>query len=345
MKQILPRRIYWFLAVAAILSLFIAQNVLAQTTGIKFSTMLVEVWPEYDRAEVLVIVRGELAADVEPPVLLTFTLPGHIDEMHAVAIDQNGSLVDANPDSMQIVHEGNFTKLTFASTSRRMQFEYYDPVILTKSGQSRDLDFEFTAPYEIDALTVEVQEPAEATGFSLSPAPSSSFTGNNGLQFNIIELTGVTADALITAQASYQRNTDALSVESLTQAPANIEPAAGNLSAPVGGETGSSSFFGSNSIGYILLGAGIILLLGTGGYWWWTNTRLNTQPVPARRAPASKANRRTKQTRRQETGSQPKSAPSRPLVSEQSDGFCYKCGTPLRRDSNFCHQCGAERRS
>ena len=340
MKQFYART-YWLTAI--ILSLFIFQNVAAQTGGIKFGTMLIEVWPEFDRPEALIIVRGELAADVDPPVLLTFTLPGNIQEMHAVAVEQNGNLVDANPDSMQLVSEGDVTKLTFAATSKRMQFEYYDPAILSKNDQNRDLDFQFIAPYEIDALTVEVQEPAGSTGFSLSPAPDNSFIGNNGLKFNIIELTGVAAAQIVTAQANYQRSTDVPSVQSLpTTAPpsANTQPAAGNLSAPVGGNE-SSSLFGSGSIGYILLGAGVLLLLGTGAYWWWTNARMNIQPTPARRAPLSKADKRAKQARRHaQTGPRHSAA-----NAAQTDGFCYKCGAPLRADSNFCHQCGAKRRN
>jgi len=332
-------RMYWLTVATLLASMFVFQAASAQTGDIKFSTMLVEVWPEFDRPEVLVIVRGELAADVDPPVLLTFTLPGHIEEMHAVAVEQNGNLVDANPDSMQVVSEGDVTTLTFAATSPRLQFEYYDPVIMSQTDQNRTIDFEFSVPYEVQALTFEVQEPTESTNFSMTPAPDSSFTGNNGLQFNIRELSGVPAGELIAAQIGYQRNTDTPSVESLpTPAPANTQPAAGNLSAPVGGNE-SSSFFGSSSIGYILLGAGIILLLGTGGYWWWTNNRLNPRPVSARRPPVSKAQRRARDTRRQ----------TKPSASRQpeaeTDGFCYKCGTPLRADSNFCHQCGAKRRS
>lgn len=302
----------------------------------KLANLLVEIWPEYDRPEVLVIYRGELHPDTQLPALLTFRLPGYLEDMHAIAVEENGNLVDANPDSVESRHEGDELLLTFATPSRRIQFEYYDPVILTKDGQTRQLDFEFSAPYEIETSTFEVQEPFQAQDFSLTPPPDNSFVSADGLKYNNIEVTGLAADDNFSLTATYQRDTDELSVTDITGDSDGLIGAPSNPPVDLD-ETDGTSF----TLGYILIGAGAVLLVGTGVYWWWSTRREGPQPRPA----SSRTSRRPTRRKKQTAASRSRSRQTEPAPSEQSSGFCYRCGTALRPDSNFCHVCGAERRA
>jgi hypothetical protein len=297
---------------------------------------------------VLVIYRAELDPDTQLPAVVTFRLPGHIDDMHAVAVEQDGKLVDANPESLELRSEGDDTLLTFATPSRRIQFEYYDPAILGKQGQTRQLEFQFSAPAEIDMTTFEVQEPFEATEFSLTPPPDDSFTSADGLKYNTLEVAGLATDDTFSLTATYQRASDELSVDSLNRdtgvlsGPPSSEPVDLDESGG-GGLLGIQDF----SLGYLLIGAGALLLVGTGVYWWWS-TKMRTEPElqavsskPSRR-PARRKKRSTEKKREVQKTTLPTLSTS---PEQESAGFCYRCGAALRPDSNFCHICGAERRT
>jgi len=314
----------------------------------KLTNLLVELWPEYDRPEVLVIYRAELDPNTQLPAVVTFRLPGYVEDMHAVAVEQDGKLVDANPESLELRSEGDDTLLTFATSSRRIQFEYYDPVILGKQGQTRQLDFQFSAPAEIDMTTFEVQEPFEATEFSLTPPPDDSFISADGLKYNTLEVAGLAADDTFSLMATYQRAGDDLSVDGLNRdtgvlsGPPSSEPVDLDESG-AGNSLGIQDF----SLGYLLIGAGVLLLVGTGAYWWWS-TRVRTEPElrAASSKPSRRPARRKKQTTTSKREARKTTSPAPSTSQEQeSTGFCYRCGAALRPDSNFCHICGAERRT
>jgi hypothetical protein len=312
----------------------------------KLTNLLVELWPEYDRPEVLVIYRGQLDPNSQLPAVVTFRLPGYIQEMHAVAVEQGGNLVDASPDSVELMEEGDETLLTFATPSRRIQFEYYDPGILSTEGQTRQLDFQFTAPVDIDTTTFVVQEPFGAIEFSLTPPPNESFISADGLRYNNLEVAGLAADDTFSLTATYQRATDELSLLALNRdtatlsGPPSSEPVDLDESGPRGALE-SQNF----SLEYLLIGAGVLLLVGTGVYWWWSS-RARTEPglgpasAKSSRRPARRKKRTTASRRETKKAGAPPSLPA-----EESAGFCHRCGAALRPDSNFCHICGAERRS
>ena len=195
--------------------LLLPYAVVQAQSALKLNNLLVEVWPEYDRPEVLVIYRGELDPTTPLPASLTFRLPGYIENMFAVAYEENNGLVDVSSDTIQLRPDGSEMLLTFTTPSLRIQFEYYDPVILTKQGQTRQLNFNFVAPYETTLTTFEVQEPFGAQNFSLTPPADSTFVGAEGLRYNNIEVTGLTPGDTFAFAATYQRSTDDLSVDSI----------------------------------------------------------------------------------------------------------------------------------
>lgn len=333
--------------VACLLTLLLIPYPVAQAQGEPgFASILVELWPEYDRPEVLVIYRAELSSDTALPARLTFQLPGHIESMHAVAVEQNGSLVDVNPDTIEMQREGDILLLSFPSPSPKIQLEYYDPAILTKNGQNRQLDYTFQAPYDSEQLAFEVQEPFQSQEFALTPPPDNTFTGGDGLKYNTINITGVSAGDTFALTATYRRATDALSADNLA---GNLAEAPSGLSAGSAGQpidldaSGGRTFFNSNfTLGYVLIGIGAGLLVATAGYWWWT-TRARAESGPPRRRQPRRS--RPRKTPPKQPGPEP-AAPSGPppVKAEATGGFCYRCGTPLRADANFCHHCGAERR-
>ncbi len=287
----------------------------AQSDTIQFQKLAVELWPEYDRPEVLVIYRVELSPNTPLPAQLTFRLPDYVETMHAVAVERDDSLFTVESE---LSREDGASLLTFSATSQFVQFEYYDSVILAKQGQARQIDFNFSIPYDIEATTFQVQAPFQAQNFTLTPAPSGNFTDGDGLIYSIIDVAGLASGETFELTASYQRNTD-------TPSHQLINPTAGQTV-----DVLTSSEVSVNeqnlSLGYILVGVGIALLLGAGGYWWWSN-QVTTPPTQELQPPPPKAART------------PPPPPGR-----ATGGFCYQCGTALHAGAKFCHACGAERR-
>lgn len=296
----------------------------------EIDTLLIEVWPEYDRPEPLIIYRVELDPEVALPVDLTFQLPGYIESMHAVAVENNGSLFSVSEDDVELNRQDDTLLLTFPATTPVVYFEYYDSQMLTKQAQERELAFNFSPLYTINTFIYQVQEPVEAGNFQLDPPASSSFVDDNGLSYRGLTITGMASGDAFESSATYQRSTDVPTV----QLTGNVsEHAESGPQQAVNVITESEvSTTPSFNAGYLLIGAGGLLLLGVGVYWWYANRNQTPakkqRPTPREKAPAAP---------------QTKAADPRSPAQAQA-GFCHKCGTSLRTDSNFCHNCGAERR-
>jgi hypothetical protein len=288
--------------------------VMAQSSAIEIKTLLIDLWPEYDRPETLVIYHVELAPSTGLPAQVTFQLPGYLEEMHVVAVERDGILLEVNPDTIELKKEG----------------DNYDPLILTKQGQERQLSFDFTAADDVEKLTIQVQQPVGAEEFSMTPAPSRNFTGSDGLRYHAVEIAGLAAAETVTVRADYTLPNDVLSAQSLGSE--NAEHAPDLVGASVEGFPSENL-----TLGYTLIGVGAALLLGVGGYWWWSKRMASPSPVVRSRAQRQKRKVRAKQV---------KVMPQIQAASSASSigNFCYRCGAPLREEANFCHFCGTERR-
>jgi hypothetical protein len=331
-----PPKSYWICFLTLALTLLASVVAQAQAATPHIDNLLIELWPEYDRPEILVIYRAELSPETPLPAELTFRLPGYIEAMHAVAIQQDGQLVEVRAEEVDLRYDGDDLYLTFPTSSPGVHFEYYDPNIITRQGQTRQLTFEFTASYAIRATNLEIQEPFQAQGFSLTPPPSRTFIGNDDLTYNLIEMTGLNPGESFELSATYQRSTDALSVERFG---VGVSEHAADLAA--GPEPPVAT---NQTLAYVSIGAGVALLLTAGGYWLWSG-RFNkgtASPTPrrgSRRRPGSPSKRKTI------SESSPPSEPvKQPAETQATGGYCYNCGVVLRADSNFCYNCGAVRR-
>lgn len=309
-------RILWLcLSLTLLLALIPARG--AAQTNVSLTGLGIQLWPEYDRRDVLVIYRGQLPADTTLPIDLTFHLPARIGELNAVAVAaENSSLVNA---PYQTEQQGDELVLTLTSNSRNFQFEYYDPGLLVREDSRRTLSFDVQLDYDVAELQVEVQEPLQVQEFQLTPPAVDVFTDQNGLRYHQLPMGAVEKGSQITLAASYQRETDTPSAEAL------IFPAEPLEVAPETPAVGQAQWGG-----YALIALGGLLLAGAGGYWWWSSRR-----ETARRA----SPRRLRRERSRPARPTPPAAPPRPRQV-----YCTQCGTPLHKGARFCHNCGAPRR-
>ncbi len=312
----------------------------AQTEPIEFENLSISLWPEYDQPGVLVVYRAELNPETEFPAELTFQLPGHVEELHAVATEIQDGLIYVDEQLIKTSHVGDAFVVTFPTTSPRVQFEYYDATMLAKEGQERQLAFDFSAPYNIKIASFEVQHPFEAEAFSLTPAAEETFTGGNRLQYStVLAPNNMTAGDHFELSATYRRDSDQLSLQALQP---DIPPATVDIAAPAELSSGVSPY-----MGYGLIGAGVLILLTVGGYWWLKPKQTTPEPEATPAPPRRMSQRQRRQLRQKKAHNRLKKQGM--VMAAQPAGagtaaFCHRCGAAFQNDAAFCHACGAKRR-
>jgi len=269
--------------------------------NVQLSRLAIELWPEYDRPETLVIYRGALAETTPLPAKVTFLLPAHVDDLNAMAVvNEQNSLVN-NPYTLN--QAGEFARLDFTLEVRQFQFEYYDPAILSKEGTSRQLVFATQAPYATTDLLVEVLEPPTASDISFSPTATDRFVGDNQLTYHIFRQGVVGSGQAIAVAGGYQKQTDSLVIDQLTSGrPAEFSPPAPVADPPP-----------TISPGYWLIIGGALLVLFSLGWWLFGNRRRLVAAGPA-------AGGRAKASYCHHCGA----------AYQNEARFCHQCGSPRR---------------
>jgi hypothetical protein len=275
---------------------------------ITLSSLEVDLWPEYDRPDLLVIYHATLPPQVSLPVELTFRIPLAAGEPHAVAVKQvDGALYSVNY-TRQV--SGKWGLITFTATTPQVQLEYYDPR-LSKQGEQRHFEYQWSGDYAVDSLIVEVQQPVGASELHLTPSLGITRQGADGLTYVTVEVGAVAKDATFNIQVDYRKSSEALSVENL-----QIQP-----SAPLSQQTPGR--VNLSQIVPWLLGALGVLLLAGGGWWYWHSRQEKGSTHPHRRRG---------------------SAPQKIETSPQEGVYCHQCGKRALPGDRFCRWCGTRLR-
>jgi hypothetical protein len=277
---------------------------------IRFSAVEIDLWPEYDQPEVLVIYRITLAADTPLPTALSVRIPAHVGEPNAVALKQpDGQLFNTQYD---LRSDGEWSVITLTASMLELQIEYYDPNLTRETGQ-RGFEYNWPGDHAVDALSVQVQQPLGATNTSITPGPVTSAMGADGMTYFTKNIGSLMQDQRFDLKVSYQKETDSLTV--VRQPVQSSEPLATTPAWQ------SSLLSALPWLGFIL-GVGLI---GGGIYWYW-RTGQQRQEKPSKR-------------RRR----------SRPAAqAEQAGGteiYCHHCGNRAGPGDQFCRACGTRLRA
>lgn len=285
----------------------------------------VELWPEYDRPEMLVILAGDLPADTPLPATLAVRLPP-AGTLFAVAIrDAQDELVNTSYTTGLV---DGATVVTMTLTQPNFHLEYYDGA-LVMDGNQRRFTFTWPAEWSTAAARVRVQEPAGASNLTVTPPLSPSGRGEFGLDYLAGDLGAIQAGQPVQVELTYDKTSTGLSAGTSTGSAAPV-PAAGSslLPAPV-------------VIGLAVLVGAVVV-----GLWFW-NQRRRPAPASARRSrAASRSSAPAARSGRPMPGSQvPAASPPReePAASATTTParFCTQCGQPLQAGDRFCRVCGA----
>ncbi len=330
----------------ALLTLLLAwvPNATAQSDP-TLSALTLELWPEYDRAGVLVIVRGTLSPEIALPASVTVNVPAASGGPFAVAVQQpDGSLVNTQFVSSAV---GANIAVTLQATAASFQVEYYDPALSTAS-TDRAFVFDWAPTWRVTAASLRIQEPRGASDLTAQPPVMLAGSSDLGLNYYTASLGALQPGQAVHVELKYVKTSPGLSVEESpaelglpTVAPAAaVQPASANaLSLPAGPDAWRIWVAGGLVVAALGLG-------GWGGWIWWRGRRVDGVGLDTARAP-------DQPTVRQRPAAAARVVPvppTRPLPLPESapvertratQNFCTQCGRPLSTQDGFCRQCGA----
>ena len=277
------------------------------------AALKISLWPEYDKPSVLVMYDLTLPDDAALPLSLNIRIPARAGQPYAVAYQEpGGSLVNAD---FQYRAGETWGTITVNAMTPNLHIEYYDPA-LNKQGNRRTYVFQWPGDFEIDALALTVQQPADASDFRITPAMGTGALEDDGLVYYHTDLGALAAGQPFEVTIAYTKESDALSKNTLrpqSNLPTN-QPAQGEVT-------------WHKVMPWVITALGVVLIV-IGLVWYWSSSR----SVPA--AATRPRHRRKRQPLPPETlaadAAEVRYCPQCGARAQPGDRFCRTCGTPLR---------------
>lgn len=296
----MPRRLMAVLLLAAVL---LPGSALAQSP-IVFSSLQVQLWPEYDQPSMLVIYDFQLAPEIQLPVGVTVQFPDD-SNLVAVAVEGAGGTL-LNADYLESSASSDWRSVIVQVESPAIyRIEYYQP--LERSGQQRQFTYEWPGQYAVQNFGIGVRLPADAMAASTLPQLQTG-QSDGSTRFLERDFGALGAGSPFTLALNYTRTSDALAASEQ-----DLQP-----SQPLDASTPGRVML-SNYLPYILGILGVILM-GGGAVYFWQSSRIR----PAVRG----RHRGDAQSRGERAG----------------DVHCHQCGTRSQAGDRFCRVCGTRLR-
>ena len=277
----------------------------AQTVAI--DTMLIDIWPEYDRPEVLVIYHFTLTESTTLPVQMTLRIPassGGPYNLAYVNINDGGKtgLYNLEYTSQQ---RGDWLEISFSAPTSSIQMEYYDPGML-RDGDSREFMFTWPADYMVQSMAIQILQPINAVDMQIVPDLGTGQTFQDGRTYYSAHFGQMGAGEQFNMQLRYNKPDDILS-EGYDQV----------FAAEDGGAARQTTF--ENALPWVLGGVGILLITVAVVWYLVPNQEV---PFPRKRHPLGDHEK------------QP----------ENAQLYCHNCGTLSKPDDLYCRSCGTKLR-
>jgi len=177
----------------------------------------IEIWPDYDKPSVLVLLTGSLPRDTRLPASITLPLP-ETAHLNAVArIDGNDGVMK---DDIFSSSDPSGT-LTFITPDLRFRVEYYLPY--TVNNNQRSFDYSWLADVSVNNLRLRVQQPTSASTLNTEPATSNVVRSGDGFDYHIFPSRAVPANQSFSLHVDYNMTTAQLSATSLPSSNTSIQ--------------------------------------------------------------------------------------------------------------------------
>ena len=182
---------------------------LAQNPVTVIDTLGIDIWPDYDRPSILVLLTGTLPKDTPLPGTVTLPLPQGARVNAVARIDgQDGGMKDdifSNTDSPGT--------LTLVTPDLRFRVEYYLPYQVS-NGQ-RSFDYTWLAAVSVNNFILSVQRPLSSSTLVTEPAAETITRGGDGFDYHTFSARAVPAGQSFSLQVKYNLTSDQLSAANL----------------------------------------------------------------------------------------------------------------------------------
>ena len=212
----------------------------------RVASLTIEIWPEYDRPDALVILRGVLADDVKLPASVSLRIPAASDGPAAVAY-----ATSADGNLLNLQHEqaksGDHVTLKFELPERFFHVEFYEPIATADGART----FRYTWPGDlaVGRATLTVQEPAAAQGIVTQPELKELSTGAGGLGYRSGDLGALAAGKPVPIAIKYTKSDARPSVDIKGLRTAQAAPAA---AAPASAAPAAATTVGTSLPAWVL---------------------------------------------------------------------------------------------
>ena len=309
---------HWFIFLFLAFLLIVPLRTVNAADPITLDSVEVDLWPEYDQPNMLVIYHINIASDVTLPVEMSLHIPARVGDPAHVATRQPDGVLYNTPFTRTVL--GDWSTVTFSTESREIQFEYYDPA-LNKNGSDRSFTYEWQGEYKVKSLSFQIQQPIDSNNMQITPNFVSTVSGDGGITYYEYVAGAVPAGTKFSLSLKYQKSDDAL-----TAAGMQVQP-----SSPITPQTTGRAPSLNYVIAWTLGGLGIILLVG-GGIWYWRSGRTDSSKQVRKRH--LRINPRNLFLRKKEAAT---------TISPDGD-YCHQCGNRARSGDIFCRVCGTRLR-
>lgn len=292
----------WFF-VLTMAALLILPSFVSAQGQIEIQSVDVGLWPEYDKADMLVINYITLAAGTEFPVQVDVRLP--VDAvLHTVAVGETAELVTDQGIDYQTTKDDNWLVVSIQAAAPAVQIEYYDPA-LQKDGSQRSYAYRWLSDYSVANFSVMFQQPFDAEQFTSSLTLQDDGFHSDNLQYYFSQIGAVPAGETLTFELNYQKPSDSLSISQLAIQPVVVDE----------DTTGRVSL--DNYLPYIIGGLGVIMIVG--GFMYYRQSG---------RTVSKKSRRKRADREESESGVYCAQCGTR---ARNGDRFCRTCGSRIRQ--------------
>jgi len=262
--------------------------------------LVVDLWPDYDRTSVLVLLTGTLSADTKLPATVILPLP-ETAQLNAVArIDSSDGIMKDD-----IVSSSAPGELRLTTPDLRFRVEYYLPYAVNNN--RRTFNFAWLADVSVNRFELRVQQPISASFLATEPATINVLEGQDGFTYYAYPEQAVPAGQPLLVRVDYTMTTAKLSVESLTPPSTGVQ----QPGLPPTSKTGA----GINWPILAVVAGGIIIVI----IFVWQ--------IAIRRDASSRSVTQDAKVQKQ---SQAKYCCNCDNQMDKDDRFCRNCGTALR---------------
>jgi hypothetical protein len=188
-----------------LLTLIIPGTGLSQDKVTGMDSLSIEIWPDYDRTSVLVMLTGTLLANTKLPASVTLPIP-KTARLNAVA------RIDSSDGEMKddIISTPSPDGLTFIIPDLRFRVEYYLPY--TVNNNRRTFNFTWLADVSVDNFQIRVQQPKSASSLTTVPGTIDVASGEDGFTYHAFPIQSVQAGQQFSVQVDYTMTSRQLSV-------------------------------------------------------------------------------------------------------------------------------------